>query len=479
MSVSSDAVTEPTEVDELLARRWSDDVVPALSEYIRIPSISPAFEPDWAATGHIDRAVDLLVSWAATRAIDDLEVEVVRLTGRTPVIVCEIPATGASDETVLLYGHLDKQPEFVGWDEGLGPWEPVRRDDRLYGRGGADDGYAMFAALTAIESVRAAGHDHARCLVLIEASEESGSPDLPAYVDHLRDRLGPVGLVITLDAGGPTWDRLWVITTLRGLVMVDLTVEMLTHGIHSGYSGAAASTFRVARRLLDRIEDAASGQILIDECHVEIPAQRRTETAAAVTAGGSQTYPLVPGARMAIDDPVEAKLATTWRPTVSYTGAEGLPELANAGNVLRPTTTLRLSFRLPPTADSAAALAAIAAALTDDPPDGARITLSSTEHADGWEAPVSALWLAQAADTASRRWFGEPAGYDGMGGSIPFMAMLGEDFPDAQFLVTGVVGPGCNIHGPNEFLDLDYAERLTGCIVDVLISHANRAALPG
>lgn len=466
------------DVADHLERRWHGDILPVLADYVRIPNRSPVFDSQWRENGHMDRAVDLLVDWARSTPIAGLEVEVLRVAERTPVILCEVPPSGpsghAGDDTVLLYGHLDKQPEFSGWRDGLGPWEPVLEDNRLYGRGTADDGYALFAALGAIEAAQRVGVSHRRCVALIEASEESGSPDLPAYIAELGSRLGNVSLVVALDSMAATWDRLWLTTSLRGLATVDLRVDMLEHGIHSGASGTVASTFRIVRQLLDRVEDAVTGRVLVEACHAEIPDDRRDEAETAAKASPRAHLPLVAGARAASEDPVEQLLAETWHPTISYVGVDGFPDLAGAGNVLRPFSTLRLSFRLPPTADSTAAVAAVEDKLLADPPYGAQVALTHTEAADGWAAPDFAPWLSEAADAASQSWFGAPAAARGIGGSIPFMAMLGESFPAAQFCITGVIGPGCTVHGPNEFLDLDQAARVTGCVADLLGAHADR-----
>ncbi|HXD96861.1 MAG TPA: M20/M25/M40 family metallo-hydrolase, partial [Candidatus Acidoferrum sp.] len=185
-------------------RTWDTDIIPALTEYIRIPAKSPMYDDKWAEHGHLERAVTLITTWARQRKIEGLKLEVVRIDGRTPVILMEVPGTG--DDTVLLYGHCDKQPEMVGWAEDAGPWIPVRRGNRLFGRGAGDDGYAAFSALTAIEALQAQGVPHSRCVVLIEASEESGSPDLPAYVEQLAERIRP-GLVVCLDSGCGDYDH--------------------------------------------------------------------------------------------------------------------------------------------------------------------------------------------------------------------------------------------------------------------------------
>jgi acetylornithine deacetylase/succinyl-diaminopimelate desuccinylase-like protein len=416
--------------------------------------------------------------WCAARNVAGLTIEVCELAGRTPMIFMEIPAFagGSDDDPVLLYGHLDKQPEMTGWRDDLGPWKPVLEGDRLYGRGGADDGYAAFASVLAIEAAQAAGVRHNRCVVLIEASEESGSPDLPAHVEALRARIGTPSLVVCLDSGCLDYERLWVTTSLRGMAAAELRVDILTEGVHSGEaSGVVPSSFRIIRQLLDRLEDVTTGRVLVPELHVEIPADRRAE--AATTARdfpiGSH-FPWVDGAQPMVTDPVEQLLARTWYPALSITGVDGIPAIENAGNVLRPHTSLQLSIRLPPTCDNEAALAAVEKIVTSDPPYGAHVTTAHGQSAPGWSAPSFAPWLQTALDEASVAEFGNPTGAFGEGGTIPFMGMLGDMFPEAQFIITGVLGPGANAHGPNEYLHVPTARRITAAMVHVLASHAVR-----
>ena len=466
-------------VDDSTTELWRD-LVPVLSDYIAIPALSPSFDSDWAANGHVDRAVDLITSWCRDRSIPGMTVEVHRLDGRTPTVVCEVPATSGYENAapVLLYGHLDKQPEMEGWREDLGPWKPVLEGDRLYGRGGADDGYSAFAALGAIEAVRAGGGSHPRCVVLIEASEESGSPDLPAYIDALAGIIGTPQLVVCLDSGAADYEHLWVTTSLRGMVAGSLTVRVVEEGLHSGaYGGVVVDTFRLLRQLLDRIEDSGDGRVLLDDAWVEIPPATEaalTRAADLVGAGRVAEVPWSPGVEPVTgDDPREALLATTWRPQLTVIGQNGLPPVARAGNVLRPETTLKLSLRLPPNADPDAVLAALERALTADPPYGARVSFEPEGGAWGWAAPPTASWLDDALQSAADRFFGAPALQFGEGGTIPFMAMLGQRFPGTQFLVTGVLGPHSNAHGPNEFLHLPTGRRITAVVAAVLDAAAH------
>jgi acetylornithine deacetylase/succinyl-diaminopimelate desuccinylase-like protein len=459
--------------------RFAASIVPALVRYIEIPNKSPAFDPEWRQAGHMARAVELLAEWARSVLPDGAALEVVQLGERTPLIVIEVPATGGpSDDTVLLYGHLDKQPEMTGWRAGLGPFTPVLEGDKLYGRGGADDGYALFASLTALLALRRDGTPHARAVVLIEACEESGSYDLPAYIEHLAPRIGQPSLVVCLDSGCANYDQLWSTTSLRGVLVGTLEVSLLSEGVHSGdASGIVASSFRVARQLLSRLEDENTGRIVLSELTVPIPAERIEQARQAAATLGNEVwskFPLQPGVAPVVAHNAELILNRTWRSALAITGADGLPALANAGNVMRPVTRLKLSLRLPPRLDAERAAAKVKAVLEADPPYGAKVRFDSGGGSNGWDAPELAPWLATALQEASQRRFGQPAMHLGEGGSIPFMALLGEKFPAAQFLITGVLGPGSNAHGPNEFLHLPSARKLTLCVADVLAAHATR-----
>ena len=471
--MSLDAAAARRQVDEVFAA----SIVPTLTEYVTIPNKSPTFDPAWREHGHMERAVALLSGWAKAHLPEGATLEVVRLGDRTPVIYMDVPATASAD-TVLLYGHLDKQPEMTGWEEGLGPWKPVWRGERLYGRGSADDGYAIFSSLTAINLLRAQRLPHARCVVLIEACEESGSVDLPAYIEHLAPRIGTPSLVVCLDSGCGNYDQLWCTTSLRGIAVATLEVSLLREGVHSGDgSGVIASSFRVVRALLDRLEDASTGALRVKELYVDIPRARAQQAARVAEVLGAEVwnkFPLHDGVVPLSTDPTELILNRTWRPALAITGADGLPAIADGGNVLRPRTALKLSLRLPPTLDAPAALARVKALLEQDPPYGARVALTSAGANAGWNAPAMAPWLESALEEASTRHFGKPPVFMGEGGSIPFMGMLGRRFPETQFFITGVLGPGSNAHGPNEFLDLPTAKRLTLCVADVIARHARR-----
>ncbi|KGQ17741.1 Succinyl-diaminopimelate desuccinylase [Lysobacter dokdonensis DS-58] len=457
--------------------KWDDDIVPRLVEYIAIPNKSPMFDAEWVKNGYMDQAVALMETWAKAQTIPGMKVETIRLQGRTPLIFLEIPAAngGSDDDCVLLYGHLDKQPEMTGWDDDLGPWKPVIKGDRLYGRGGADDGYAIFGSLAAILALQEQQLPHARCVILIEACEESGSYDLPAYVDHLADRIGKPSLVVCLDSGCANYDQLWCTTSLRGLAGGNLTVKVLSEGVHSGdASGIVPSSFRILRTLLSRIEDEGTGRILLDGLQSQIPDERLVQAKEAAKVVGTAVYdkfPFLPGETPMAQDLTELVLNRTWRPALSVTGVDGMPPLSSAGNVLRPHTSVKLSLRLPPTLDGKRAGDLLKQTLEKDPPYGAQVTLDLEKASTGWNAPAMSPWLTQAIDEASREFFGQPAMYMGEGGTIPFMGMLGEKYPDAQFMITGVLGPHSNAHGPNEFLHIPMGKRVTSCVARVIARH--------
>jgi acetylornithine deacetylase/succinyl-diaminopimelate desuccinylase-like protein len=449
---------------------WESSILPTLHDYIRIPNQSPLFDPEWKSHGHMHAAVALARGWVEAQEVEGLRIEVHEQEGRTPLIFMELD--GDPGSTVLMYGHLDKQPAMVGWEEGLGPWTPVRRDDRLYGRGGADDGYAIFATIASIRALKAQQVPHSRIVVIIECCEESGSTDLPTYIDLLADRIGTPRLVVCLDSGCGNYDQLWTTSSLRGSIVGNLTVEILTEGVHSGdASGIVPSSFRIIRMLLDRLEDAKTGAVIPEWLYTDIPQERLEEARKTASVLGDEVwdkFPLVDGAQPVSRDTLELLLNRTWRPALAYTGQAGLPDLVQGGNVLRPKTSIKLSLRIPPALDATNIDAKLKELLESDPPYGARVTFEPEKGGAGWETPKIAPWLESSIDRASRTYFGKPPMTLGEGGSIPFMGMLGTRFPDAQFLITGVLGPHSNAHGPNEFLHIGAAKGVTSCVAQVL-----------
>lgn len=448
---------------------WDASIIPALIEYIKIPNKSPAFDADWKKHGHMDKAVQLMVDWCNKHKDADMTLQVEELPGRTPVILMTIP--GTQEGNILLYGHMDKQPEMTGWEDGLGPWIPVMRDGKLYGRGGADDGYAIFASLMAIKALRAQNIPHPRCVILIEGCEESGSHDLPYYVEALKEKIGVPELVVCLDSGCGNYEQLWTTTSLRGLIGARLRVEVLNEGVHSGIAGGIVpSSFRILRELLARLENKETGDILLKEAHVAIPQERIDQAKEAAKILNDDIFEVYHFDERQPEhkDPVELLLTNTWKPTLEVIGVDGIPSIVNAGNVLRPFTEVKLSLRLPPTCDGERAAKALKELLEKNPPYQAKVSVTIVDIGGGWNAPKESDHLVKLVNQASLDVYGKESLAMGLGGTIPFMGMLGEKFPKAQFLITGVLGPKSNAHGPNEFLHVEMGKKLTRCVAQVI-----------
>ena len=443
---------------------WEERIIPALCEYTRIPCLSPAFDPDWAERGALVEAAELLQAWVREQD-GALQTDIVQLPGRTPVLLID---NGKAGDPIVVYGHMDKQPPLGEWRAGLGPYEPVREGDLIYGRGTADDGYSTFAAVTGLLE---AGGGHGRVLVLIEASEESGSPDLAAYLAHLAARIGTPRLVVCLDSGGLSYDRLWLTSSLRGNLVVTVTVEVLTEGIHSGQGGGVVpSSFRIMRRILSAVEDEADGRILLPELlGAGIPDAHLDNMATLSAEFPDSAAPVVEGLHLLGSDPVARLAARTWGAALEVTGADGLPKPRDGGNVLRPSTTLKLSLRLPPDVDAQAACDALISAIRTD--EGAHVTIDVEGVAQGWVAPPLDAGIEATLARVSKERFGREPGAVGEGGSIPFLADLQRGFPETQFVATGVLGPHSNAHGPNESLHIPMAKAVTHAVAELLREH--------
>ncbi len=456
-----------------VTKLWDESIIPSLVEYIKIPNKSPQFDPDWKRHGYMDQAVKLISDWCRANAIDDMTLEVIQQDKRTPVILIDIP--GNNNDTILLYGHLDKQPEMAGWDSDLGPWKPVLRGDKLYGRGGADDGYSTFASLAALKSLHEQDLPHARCVILIESCEESGSSDLPFYINMLEAKIGNPSLIICLDSGCGNYEQLWLTTSLRGLTAGVLTIEVLKQGIHSGSgSGIVPSTFRVLRQLLNRIEDEKLGDIILQDLHVDIPSKRKQQADKAANVLGNSLFEELPfhgQTKPESSSIADLILRRTWKPALSIIGIDHVPVIESAGNVTLPKLSIKLSMRLPPTCDAEKASDILKSILEKKSPHDVSVSFEPHDSGSGWNAPKEQAWLANVANKASNKYFGKDAVYMGEGGSIPFMGMLGKKFPEAQFIITGLLGPGSNAHGPNEFLHIPTGKKLTACIAEIIATH--------
>ncbi len=455
-------------IKSFVEKTWDESVIPAMMDYVAIPSVSPGFAKDWETSGYLLDALNCAKTFYESLELKNSALQVIKEPNRTPILLIEIESTlQDGEETIFLYGHLDKQPPAQGWDENKGAFSPVIENDKLYGRGSADDGYAVFTALTAIKALQSNGIPHGRCVILIETCEESGSFDLEYYIEKYKVNIGTPDLIVCLDSGCGDYERLWVTTSLRGAMACELEACILTEGIHSGTSGIVASSFRILRQILDRIEDSKTGEILVPELHGSIPEKRLEQikdTAQKLGDSISSAIPLVEGANTISDDPETLIINSTWKPTISYIGADGLPAIDHAGSVLRESTKLLLSFRIPPNVDGEIAAHKLKSITEQDPPYGAKINFNFLKDAKGWDMPELGDKLESKVNDASTAFFGKMPCYAGEGGSIPFMTLLANKFPQAKFLITGVLGPKSNAHGPNEFLHLPYVKKLTAAI---------------
>lgn len=457
-------------VKATVEQEWDKSIIAALSEYIEIPNGSPDYDPEWATNGFMEKAFDVLINWMKTQNLKGMTYDYFQDKGKTPFLVIEVPGTSPTLHSVLMYGHMDKQPPLPPWGEGLDPYKAVIRDNKLYGRGGADDGYALFSSVSSVAALQHHNIPHGRIVIIIEACEESGSFDLPYYMEKIKDRIGEVDLMICLDSVCMDYERIWLTTSLRGVSGGVLKVETLTEGMHSGVAGGVVpDTFRIARDLLDRIEDAKTGEVKIPEAHCVIPEHVVEDAKAINNVPFRESFATIPQLHVEGTN-AELSLKNFWKPSLTVTGAN-LPPTETAGNVIRSLTALKLSVRVPPLVDADVANQAIKRALEAHPPYNAKVTYELEAGGNGCATPREAPWLMKALNEGSILAFGNKYASQGMGGTIPLIPMLIKRFPSAQFVVTGVLGPKSNAHGPNEFLHIPFTKGLTFAISRVLAEH--------
>ena len=444
---------------------WDKSALPSLCEFVEIPALSPSFDSDWEANGYLDAAVNTFVSWTRSLPLKGLSVSVHRLKNRSPLLLVKID--GDEEGEVLFYSHLDKQPEASGWSEGKGPWKPVIEDGWLFGRGSVDDGYGGYAGILSVLALQDQGISHPTCRFLIETGEESGSPDLSYYLDELESVLGIPDLVIVLDTGGIDYDRLWVTESLRGIVAGTLSVKVSSVGVHSGHgSGVMPSSFRLARQLLSRIEDENTGEIKPEWLHIEITDKMREQATKIIEMNSESTddFPLLDGVQKQVNDPLDIFLTMNLSPSLSIIGADGIPSIQDAGNVLRTNTDLKISIRTPPGISAEKVAVKVQELLEKDPPNGAHVSAKMTEVADGFLSPELPEKLSDMLTKSGKKFYGNEPMSLFIGGTIPVMAMLQSRYPDSKFIITGAGGPGGNAHGPDEKLHIPTAKKVTKCM---------------
>ena len=468
---------------------WTNNL-PVLSRYIEFKALSPDFDTDesgkekWTSRRSLERTANFLAQWARTQIphIPGLTVQVHRLRGKTPLIFMEIPGFGVPEDApgVLHYGHYDKQPADEPWREGLSPWKAVREGDKIYGRGGADDGYSIFASLGSIRLAVEQGAPRPRTVVLIEGSEESGSPHLAAHVKALRHRIGKIELVVCLDSGCGDFERLWLTTSLRGMVKGDLTAAVLEESIHSGSATPVAidSGFVAMKHYLRLLDDQGNIKQTLGLHQPVLEEHQRTIAESADIIGRALEYEFkwVPGAG---PNPMlsvtELLTRRNWWPTATWIGVGGVPESGKAGSKVRTHTTLTISLRVPPSGSAAALAGKVQQVLEANPIGRARVTFEVKQAADGWVAPPLEPWLERELHCASKAFYGNPMMRMGEGGTIPFMGMLEKELGGKlQFVIVGLLSPDAGAHAPNEYLHVPMVERLTASVAWITAAYGQQ-----
>jgi len=453
---------------------WDSWYVPGLSDFIRVPNLTPMVDPDFLTNGHNEKAMELVDNYINKLEIKGINKKIFQPEGMTPLIIYVVDKTeGASDTQIMAYGHLDKQPWMEGWGEGLHPTTPVIRGDYLYGRGGGDDGYAPFSTMLAIKNAQMQGVKHPRIALVLETEEESGSPNLIPLLKIAKDYIGEPDFLLCLDSGAFDYGQLWLTSSLRGVTLCDVTVKAAKGGYHSGeVGGIVPETFRVMRHLLNRLDDSETGDVM-KELETELPAYALPEAkkmAELMKTDLAEKYKMEEGVEFVSKDMEKMYLDNTWKANLSITGAGGLPQYQKAGNVVRASTSLRLSMRLPPNMDAKKANMHVKEKLTTNVPHNCKVEIHGDHNGNGWCMKDPEPWFHEAMNNASKNFYdGKEYGSYGMGGSIPFLAQLGGLYPNTFIVALGLLGPQSNAHAPNECINLAYAKKLTQCMSHIIV----------
>ena len=453
----------------LISEFWDKKALPSLMDFIRIPALSTAFDAEWKKHGYLYQTCEHVAAWIQ-KQIPDAKCEIIQDGERTPCLFVEILSKNVekNDTTVAFYGHFDRQPEASGWGEGLGPWNPVIRNGKLYGRGTSDDGYSVYMMIAAIAALREKQIDHPRCIGIFETQEESGSLDLPYYLQKLKDRFNNPTSLFVLDSHCGDYQRVWLSASLRGIMSGTLTVKTLDHGVHSGtYSGMVPDAFAIAQTLLTRLHDPITGEVKIDACHTQIPETRRQQLTYASEVLGDLVWnhsPLLEGVSTKLNKNDEILVNITWKPALTVIGVEGLPCIANAANVVTKEVKFALSMRLPPNINTKLAAQSVRETLLKNPPYGAHVDWTNVNVHPGWAMKSANVKNEELLDQASQIVFGQKAVFTGQGGSMSVIADFEKTFPNSTIVLTGILGPDSNAHAPNESLDIQYTKQLTEVI---------------
>lgn len=452
---------------------WLEEAQPTLMDFIRLPSKSTAFDPQWKEHGYLLQACRLAANWIQ-KIIPDATCEIIEDEGKTPCLFVEIGSNDLErqEKTIAFYGHLDKQPENEGWKDGLGPWTPYFDGEYLFGRGACDDGYSVFAMITAVETLRRSKMKHPRIVAIFETQEESGSSDLEGYLHQLKAKIGSPECFIVLDNQCGDYNRLWLNTSLRGNISGTLSVSTMSYGVHSGsFSGIVPDPFTVAMTLLGRIQHPETGEILLDTLQAQIPALRLKQIQEVSLRMGDQiwkTAPLLENVQPKYGNNDAILIQSTWKPSLTIIGIDGIPSIQNAGNVIQGSVSLRLSFRIPPGIDIDNALQSINDCFTQNIPYGCSVTWNSLEYLPGWCAPSHSVKYEKLFHDAGEQVFEEKTLACGQGASIGFIPKFEKLFPKTEIILIGVLGPQSNAHSPNEALNVLYTQKLIETIAIVL-----------
>ncbi len=462
-------------ITHFISEFWDTKALPSLMDFIRIPALSTTFDAKWEENGYLRQTCEHVAQWIQTQ-IPDAKCEIFQEKDRTPCLFVEILSKKEvnNDTTVAFYGHFDRQPEASGWDEGLGAWNPVIRNGKLYGRGTADDGYSVYMMIAAIAALRHHKIEHPRCVGIFETQEESGSKDLPYYLQKLKERFQNPTSLFVLDNHCGDYQRVWLSASLRGVLGGTLTVKTLEHGVHSGtYSGMVPDAFGIAQALITRLHDPVTGEIKIKACHTTIPTIRRHQLMQASKVLGNLVWnhsPLLSGVTTKLKNNDDIMFNMTWKPALTVIGMEGLPSIDHAANVVTKEVKFALSMRIPPNIDTELAAKSIEEALLNEPPYGAHIEWTDVSVLPGWAMTAENPKNEELIDKASQEVFGEKAVFTGQGGTIAVIADFEATFPNSTIVLTGVLGPDSNAHAPNEALDIKYTKQLTEVVSNYLKS---------
>lgn len=454
------------EIKEKIDREWNINIIPSLSKYIEIPNVSPAFDPEWGTNGLIDDAVKLIRDWVCDQKINGLHSEIIKLDNTTPLLICELPPISDSKQSILFYGHLDKQPPQTDqWSHGLHPYKPILKDNYLYGRGSADDGYSVYMTITIWKLLEEYNIPHGRFVLIAESSEESSSIDLPKYIgnDNVLKIINNPDLIICLDAGCDDYEKMYLTSSLRGCMTLDLNVNTLKKPIHSSNAGVVPEPFNVLREVIGKLIDDQGNFIKElpdqdDKLLIEKYKQKPIKNQASIH------YPLLDEKINEYDlDQDQIIMRRIWQPQLTLIGLDGFPNTARAGNIICPNLTARFSMRVPPHCSTQKVYSFIKKILEEDLPKCSDVKLNLIRSSEGWLMKYDDTLMNAISNSTNNNW-----SFRGAGGSIPFMNIIAKKFPLANFIVTGVLGPRSNAHGPDECLNIDYAKKLTNWLFQLI-----------